>query len=511
MVSLFNSAGSTHLIADVEGWFADGSGFAPVLPARLLDTRRGGGTIDGLGAPGVPVGADGVLDLKVLGRGGVPAVGVGSVVLNVTAVDPSSAGFVTVWPAGSPKPTASNLNFPAGDTRPNLVVVRVGAGGMVSLFNSAGSTHLIGDVEGWFPEPSTATAVSTSDTHSCAVRSDGSVACWGDSRPERTSLAGQPPASYGPTTIQGVFGAADVAVGFAHACAVEIDLRVVCWGNNTFGSLGRGTTGQGDLRAEAVAGLDNAVAIEAGGYQTCVVRTNGRVACWGKDSAGANHILPYDIGGISDAKSLSVGLNVACAVRVTGGVACWGTNFSGELGNGGGPDSPVTAVQVSGITTALGVSAGGMHACAVITSTEVRCWGNGGDGQLGNGFGPLANSASPVVVVSAFGPGNLSGAVSIAAGRVATCVALASGGVACWGRNNQGMLGIGTPAGIGDPANYAVTQASTGVASVGGGGYHTCAVRNDRHLQCWGPNENQQIGDGSTTTALEPIAVQTFV
>jgi alpha-tubulin suppressor-like RCC1 family protein len=207
---------------------------------------------------------------------------------------------------------------------------------------------------------------------------------------------------------------------------------------------------------------------------------------------------------------VSVGLNVACASRVSGGVACWGTNSSGELGNGGGPDSPATAVQVTGITTATAVSAGAVHACAIIASSEVRCWGNGGDGQLGNGFGPLANSAVPVAVVTVFGPGNLTGAGSIAAGRLATCATLGTGGVACWGRNTRGQLGIGSALGVGDPANYAVTQATANVALVGGGGYHTCAVRTDQRLICWGPNENQQLGDGTTTDALEPVNVQSF-
>ncbi len=147
LVDLFNSAGQTHVLADVMGWFPDGSEFTGLTPVRLLDTRSG------VGAPKAAVGAGGTVSLKVAGVGGVPATGVGAVVLNVTATQPSSAGHVTVWPAGEARPATSNLNFVRAQTVPNLVVVKVGAGGNVSLYNSSGSTQLIGDVMGWFPIP----------------------------------------------------------------------------------------------------------------------------------------------------------------------------------------------------------------------------------------------------------------------------------------------------------------------------------------------------------------------
>ncbi|TPG19331.1 M6 family metalloprotease domain-containing protein [Pedococcus bigeumensis] len=147
LVDLFNSAGQTHLLADVMGWFPDGSEFTGLTPARLLDTRSG------VGAPKAAVAAGGTVSLKVAGLGGVPATGVGAVVLNVTVAQPSAAGFVTVWPAGEGRPVTSNLNFVKAQTVPNLVVVKVGAGGFVDLYNSSGSTQLIADVMGWFPTP----------------------------------------------------------------------------------------------------------------------------------------------------------------------------------------------------------------------------------------------------------------------------------------------------------------------------------------------------------------------
>lgn len=117
--------------------------FHALAPTRILDTRSA------LGAAS-PAGPGGVLDLQVTGRGGVPSSGVDSVLLNVTVTQPSSNGYLTAFPAGITPPLASNLNFTAGQTVPNLVAVKVGAGGRVSLLNSAGTTQVIADVVGWY-------------------------------------------------------------------------------------------------------------------------------------------------------------------------------------------------------------------------------------------------------------------------------------------------------------------------------------------------------------------------
>ncbi len=150
-IALYNAKNSTDLIADVVGWFAAGSELTSVTPARLLDTRAGNPTVDGAYAGGGALAAGGELDLTVAGRAGVPAGGVDSVILNVTATNPTRIGYVTVWPAGSTRPLASNLNFVPGQTVPNLVIAKVGAGGKVAIYNSAGSTDVIADVIGWFP------------------------------------------------------------------------------------------------------------------------------------------------------------------------------------------------------------------------------------------------------------------------------------------------------------------------------------------------------------------------
>jgi hypothetical protein len=145
------SAGSVQLIADVSGYYLSGPPQAPRVfdtlpPSRLLDTRSG------VGAPKSSVAAGGTLHLKVAGAGNVPASGVSAVVLNVTVTAPTKPGFVTVYGDGpGPPPAASNLNFVAGQTVPNLVIAPVGANGDVALYNgSAGTVHLIADVSGYY-------------------------------------------------------------------------------------------------------------------------------------------------------------------------------------------------------------------------------------------------------------------------------------------------------------------------------------------------------------------------
>ena len=144
-VNFFNNAGSVHLLADVVGYFRGGDsvGLEPLVPARLLDTRNGtGGRLGALGPHET-------FDLQVAGREGVsdqPA----AVALNVTVTGPSASSFLTVWPSGDQQPLASSVNMVPGQTVPNMVLARVGANGMISIYNDAGYTDVIVDVLGCF-------------------------------------------------------------------------------------------------------------------------------------------------------------------------------------------------------------------------------------------------------------------------------------------------------------------------------------------------------------------------
>ncbi|TMD48866.1 MAG: choice-of-anchor D domain-containing protein, partial [Chloroflexi bacterium] len=152
-VDIFNALGSADVIFDVAGYVApegDTPGpagfYTPVVPARVLDTRSG------IGASSSPVGAGAQVDVPMTGVGSVPPVGVAAVVLNVTVTNATAPSFLTVFPTGGAPPVISNLNFVAGQTVPNRVIVKVGAGGMVSFYNAAGRVDVIADVAGWFSD-----------------------------------------------------------------------------------------------------------------------------------------------------------------------------------------------------------------------------------------------------------------------------------------------------------------------------------------------------------------------
>jgi hypothetical protein len=153
LVSFFNPAGNVDVIVDVQGYVGDNTDsftraglFNPLPPMRDLDTR--------IGLGGAKLGPGATLSLTVTNLNGVPPAGVSAVVLNVTAVVPSQAGFLTVWPAGATRPTASNINFVANQVVPNRVVVKVGTAGQVSIYNPVGNVDVVADVNGWFTDAS---------------------------------------------------------------------------------------------------------------------------------------------------------------------------------------------------------------------------------------------------------------------------------------------------------------------------------------------------------------------
>jgi hypothetical protein len=142
-VAVYNDQGSVDVVADVVGWYGStGDSYNALSPNRILDTRTPGS--------GGPLGAGQTRAVSVSGFGGVPASGATAVVLNVTAVAPSAASFLTVYPSDVGKPTASNLNFPPGVNIPNLVVVKVGSDGQVDVYNDQGAVDVIFDVVGWY-------------------------------------------------------------------------------------------------------------------------------------------------------------------------------------------------------------------------------------------------------------------------------------------------------------------------------------------------------------------------
>lgn len=200
-------------------------------------------------------------------------------------------------------------------------------------------------------------------------------------------------------------------------------------------------------------------------------------------------------GTIMASVSFGAGISHACAALTSGEVRCWGENAVGELGNGGASQSEAP-VLASGITTAVAVDADISHSCAVLASGAMQCWGSPSHGQLGTGDGLVHRTPTDVRGIST--------AVDVTTGLTHTCALLSDGSVQCWGNNGSGRLGDGTTARRLIPAT--VKNITTAVA-VSAGQDHSCALMASGVVQCWGENSNGQLGNGTTTDSSLPVTV----
>ena len=139
--------GTVNALVDVDGYYGPGSGqgFTSLTPARICDTRASNTTE----CHGQTLSAGGNLKVQVTGEGGVP-VGATAVVANVTVTGPTAASFLTAYADGATRPLASNLNFTAGESVPNRVIVPLSGTGALDLYNALGSVNAIVDVDGYF-------------------------------------------------------------------------------------------------------------------------------------------------------------------------------------------------------------------------------------------------------------------------------------------------------------------------------------------------------------------------
>lgn len=199
------------------------------------------------------------------------------------------------------------------------------------------------------------------------------------------------------------------------------------------------------------------------------------------------------------ALALSAGGYHTCALTIGGGVKCWGDNGYGQLGDGTTTISRTIPVDVMGLTSGVAaIMTGYTHTCALTSGGGIKCWGFNGLGQLGDGT--IVDRHTPVDVVSL-----TSGMAAIAAGDTHTCALTIGGGVKCWGRNNHGQLGDGTT--INRYTPITVSGLSSGVTAITAGGDYTCAVTTSRGVKCWGDNEWGQLGDGTTVNRYTPVDV----
>nr|WP_257504851.1 biotin transporter BioY [Alcaligenes aquatilis] len=340
-------------------------------------------------------------------------------------------------------------------------------------------------------------------SHTCAVTTTGAALCWGANAYSQLG-DGTLTQRSAPVAVHGLgSGVASITVGRNHTCAVTTAGATLCWGSNDFGQLGDETT---TLRSVPVAvrGLSSGVAsITAGLNHTCARTTGGAALCWGRNSSGqlgdgtsTQRTTPVEVQGLnSGVASITAGLNHTCAVTTTGAALCWGLNSFGQLGDGTSTQR-TTPVEVQGLNSGVAsITAGANHTCAMTTAGAALCWGLNSFGQLGDGTS--TQRTTPVEV-----QGLNSGVASITAGANHTCAMTTAGATLCWGLNDYGQLGDGTSTQRSAPV--AVHGLGSGVASITAGANHTCAMTTAGATLCWGLNDYGQLGDGTTTIRLRP-------
>ncbi|QJR14342.1 RCC1 domain-containing protein [Usitatibacter palustris] len=201
-------------------------------------------------------------------------------------------------------------------------------------------------------------------------------------------------------------------------------------------------------------------------------------------------------GQATPAAQLGFGGFHSCAVNSQGNLKCWGDNAYGQLGDGSSAQRRSTPRDVPGLATGVAaVAMGYQHSCALTTAGAVRCWGDNASGQLGDGT--TTQRTTPVNV-----SGLSSGVVAIAAGGYHTCAITALGGLRCWGGNTHGQLGMGDSSFSTTPQRLTpvdVTTFGTGTRAVSLGGHHTCAIKTDSTVWCWGENWARQLGTPTVT------------
>ncbi|MCL2258584.1 MAG: hypothetical protein FWC18_02010 [Cystobacterineae bacterium] len=309
-----------------------------------------------------------------------------------------------------------------------------------------------------------------------------------------------------------------ISTSSSHTVALKRDGTVWVWGDNFEGHLGDGTRKHRSLpvQVRAPSGkayLTDIIAVAAGGIHTAVLKSDGTVWVWGNGKARAadgtaadstNSKRPMRVGAppgedhLSKVTAIAAATLHTVALKSDGTVWTWGYLFG--LKPTVKTDYPWQVLLPSGaaLTDVMAVAAGGTHTAALRSNDTVWTWGSNEHGQLGDGTTEYRNHLVQVVAPS--GSGHLSGVVALAVGESHTVALKSDGTVWAWGDNEHGQLGDGTKQQRSRPVQVLLPSgaALTGVIAIAAGSAHTLALKSDGTVWAWGDNEHGQLGDGTT-------------
>jgi len=343
--------------------------------------------------------------------------------------------------------------------------------------------------------------------HTCSILDNGTAICWGHDGYEQLGDGGnsdrhvrpsEPVSSSDGSTYRSIFST------HHRTCALTFSGSLFCWGQNDWGESGDGTSNTYSSPTVPVMIPSNrsVVTVGMGEQHTCAILDDDSLMCWGRDQDGEigngieEDVAQYTpisivIPTIRNAISVDGGHTNTCVLFDDGGIMCWGKDHVGQNGDGGSSStthSPGSNVALPEGRSAIDLSVGAYHSCAVLDDFSITCWGWNAYGQIGDNT--TTDAISPVLVQLPAG----AKATDVDAGDHHTCAVLENGSVNCWGWNKYKQVS-GSDWTILTPQHVDGTNSFVHVVVAA---RHSCALAENGTISCWGENGNGQLGIGNT-------------
>lgn len=294
------------------------------------------------------------------------------------------------------------------------------------------------------------TGLAVGEAHACGLDATGAAWCWGANSEGQLGNDSAVEQFLTPVAVAGGHSFTQLAAGAAHTCGLRSDGEIYCWGTNANGRLGSGLF---ELERLLVPGLviggPYLSVYATSGAHTCALKSDGAAWCWGFNGGGrlgdgtqVDRAGPVPVAGGLTWQHLAVGVGHTCGINTAGAGYCWGEGGSGQLGTGTAANQPLPVPITGGLTLAA-VTAGGAHSCGLTPAGAAWCWGDNGSGQVGDGTDEFRLVPTAVIGGQAFS--------ALSAGGSHTCGRTTAGVAVCWGNNSQGQVGDGTTTTRGGP------------------------------------------------------------
>ena len=379
-------------------------------------------------------------------------------------------------------------------------------------------------------EPIIDSGITAATYHTCAVGSENSLYCWGyninGQLGDGTTTQRTSPVAVVRGAIPATAKIRQVSSRAHHTCALASDSKAYCWGNNTDGRLGDGSTTQ---RTSPVAVSQGAIPagltirqISAGVSHSCAIASDNKAYCWGNNDSGQLGdgtttqrsepvaVLQGAIPAGLTIRQITAGSFVTCAIASDNKAYCWGNNERGQIGDNTTTQRSTAVAVLQGATptgaTIRQIAQGNLMTCAIASDDKPYCWGANGNGQLGDGT-TTDRLVPTAVALNALPSGTLVRQVSTGIGS--SCIVSTTNQAYCWGSNSSGAVGDGTTANRSTPTAIAQGAVPSGVTmrQISTGNEYSCAIASNSQVYCWGLNMSGMLGDGTTTNRTSPVAI----